>query len=132
VGLPTVDERLAKELDMLREASPDVRSFLTGSALLRQQACVQDTAGVDAALLAELDKLEAGGKPLLFSDAKGMAAFQAATAPLVEKAGIKGATEADLVADSAKEAAENLVASVKAARDEGIAAAKVKSGLTYM
>ena len=105
---------------MLREASPDVRSFLTGSALLRQQACVQDTAGVDAALLAELDKLEAGGKPLLFSDAKGMAAFQAATAPLVEKAGIKGATEADLVA------------SVKAARDEGIAAAKVKSGLTYM
>lgn len=117
---------------MLREASPDVRSFLTGSALLRQQACVQDTAGVDAALLAELDKLEAGGKPLLFSDAKGMAAFQAATAPLVDKAGIKGATEADLVADSAKEAAENLVASVKAARDEGIAAAKVKSGLTYM
>ena len=90
---------------MLRESSPDVRSFLTGSALLRQQACVPDSAGVDAALLAELDKLEAGGKPLLFSDAKGMAAFQAATAPLVDKAGIKGATEADLVADSAKEAA---------------------------
>ena len=114
---------------MLRESSPDVRSFLTGSALLRQQACVSDDAGVDAALLEALDKLEAGGKPLLFSDAKGMAAFQAATAPLVEKAGLKGAKEADLVADSAKEAAENIVFSMKAARDEAVAAAKVKFSL---
>ena len=132
MGLPTVDERLAKELDLLREASPDVRSFLTGSALLRQQACVPDAAGVDAAMLAELDKLEAGGKPLLFSDAKGMAAFQAATAPLMEKAGLKGASEADLVAASAKEEAENMVFSIRTARDEAIAQAKVKSGLTYM
>ena len=127
-----MDERLAKELDVLRESSPDVRSFLTGSATLRQQACVPDAAGVDAAMLAELDKLEVGGKPLLFSDAKGMAAFQAATAPLMEKAGLKGAAEADLVAESAKEEAENMVFSIRTARDEAVAAAKVKSGLTYM
>ena len=117
---------------MLREASPDVRSFLTGAALLRQQACVPDAAGVDAALLEELTKLEAVGKPLLFSDAKGMAAFQAATAPLMEKAGLKGASEADLVAAAAAEEAENVVFSVKSARDEAIAAAKVKAGLTYL
>ena len=119
-------------LEMLREASPDVRSFLTGAALLRQQACVPDAAGVDAAMLEELTKLEAGGKPLLFSDAKGMAAFQAATAPLMEKAGLKGASEADLVAASAAEEAENVVFSIKSARDEAIAAAKVKAGLTYL
>ena len=132
MGLPSIDEKLDMELEMLREASPDVRSFLTGAALLRQQACVPDAAGVDAAMLEELNKLEAGGKPLLFSDAKGMAAFQAATAPLMEKAGLKGANEAELVAASAKEEVESMVASIKQARDEGIAAAKIKSGLTYM
>ena len=130
--MPSIDEKLDLELEMLREASPDVRSFLTGAALLRQQACVADADGIDAAMLEELNKLEAGGKPLLFSDAKGMAAFQAATAPLVEKAGLKGASEAELVAASAAEEAENFVLSVKKARDDGIAAAKVKAGLTYL
>ena len=130
--MPSIDEKLDMELEMLREASPDVRSFLTGAALLRQQACVPDEDGVDAAMLEELTKLEAGGKPLLFSDAKGMAAFAAATAPIAEKAGLKGASEADLVAASAAEEAENMVYSIKTARDQGIAAAKVKAGLTYL
>jgi len=132
VGLPSVDEKLAKELDYLREEATDVRSFLTGSALLRTQACVPDAAGIDAALLAELTKLEKGGKPLLFSDAKGMAAFKAATDPLLEKAGLKGAKEADLEAASAKEEAEQIVYSIKTARDQGIAAAKQRDGLTYL
>jgi hypothetical protein len=49
-----------------------------------------------------------------------------------KKAGLKGASEADLVAASAAEEAENMVYSIKTARDQGIAAAKVKAGLTYL
>ena len=130
--MPSTGERLHRSLTALRENATDVRSFLEGSAKLRAAAGLPDALGAEAALFEALAKAEAGGKPLLFSDAKGMAAFKATAAGLAEKAGLKGANAAALEAAAAKEEAEATVAAVKAARDEAVATAKARDGLSWM
>ena len=110
-----------------------MRSYLKAAAELRAAAGVPDSQGADAALLAALDKAEAGAKgPLLFSDAKGMAAFKASAAALQAQLGLKGASAATLEAAAAKEDAEATVAAVKAARDDAVSAAKARDGLSWM
>jgi threonine dehydrogenase-like Zn-dependent dehydrogenase len=128
----STDERLARSLAAAREGATDVRSFLKASAELRAAAGVPDALGAEPALFEALDAAEAGGKTLLFSDAKGMATFKATAAALQAKLGLKGANAAALEAAAAKEEAEAVVASVKAARDEAVATAKARDGLSYL
>ena len=65
-------------MSRLREGTDSVRTFLTKASTLRTDAAIGDATGSTAKIAAALDKVEAaqGGKPLLFSDAKGMAAFK--------------------------------------------------------
>lgn len=134
VGVASTGERLRNSLAAAREGAPTVRAFLTASAELRAAAGVPDSKGVDAALMAAVDKAEAaaGGAPLLFSDAKGLAALKAAAAAIADKAGLKGASVAALEAAAAKEEAANLVGSVKAARDGAVEMTKARDGLAYL
>ena len=131
VGVLSADERLALSLSSLRESAADVRSYLEGAEKLRTEAGVSDTTGAGAALQEALEAVEkaAGGKPLLFADAKGMASLKTALAATQTKLGLKDAKVADLAAASATEETEVAVAAMKRARDEAVAAAKARDGL---
>lgn len=131
VGVLSPDERLAAAVAAARSASPSVRAFLASAAELRAGADLPDTLGADGALNAALDAVEkaAGGAPLLFSDAKGMASFKAAAKEFAAKAGLAGVTSASLLPASAKEQAAAAVAAIKAAHDQALASAKQSAEL---
>jgi len=130
VGVPSTDERLAQSLSALREGTSDVRSFLTAAASLRTGAGVPNLSGADEALASALDAVEKTlGKPLLFADAKGMAAFKTAAQATQSKLGLVGAKVAELAAASASEEAQATVAAIMAARNAAVTAAKEQNGL---
>lgn len=124
----TTDERLARMLKSLRENTPDVRTYLREVATLRTGACIPDSTGTDAALVSALDAVEkaAGGKALLFSDAKGMASFKQAVAALKAKAGVDKTSQADLDAASLAEEYTQVVAGIVAARDTAVSDAQAR------
>ena len=127
----SADERLALSLASLRESSADVRSYLEGAAKLRTEAGVSDSTGAGVALEEALEAVEkaAGGKALLFADAKGMASLKTALAAAQTKLGLKDAKVAELAAAAAAEETEVALAAMKRARDESVAAAMARDGL---
>lgn len=72
------EERIFDTLAALRDSTDSVREYLAKAAELRAGADIPDRNGAEAKLSAALAKVEAGlgGKPLLFSDEKGMTAFE--------------------------------------------------------
>lgn len=78
MGVASPEERIFDTLAALRESTDNVREYLARAAELRAGADIPDRNGAELKLSAALAKAEAslGGKPLLFSDDKGMAAFE--------------------------------------------------------
>jgi len=124
VGLQSVEERLNLSLAALREGATDVRSYLGAASKLQADAGIDDAAGAGKEALEALAAVEKSlGKPLLFADAKGMAALKAALAPVQKKLGLADAKVADLTAAAALEDAAITAEAMKRAREEAVATA---------
>lgn len=86
--MATPEERIFDTLAALRDSTDNVREYLARAAELRAGADIPDRNGAEAKLSAALAKVEAGlgGKPLLFSDEKGMTAFESEVSPRSRRA----------------------------------------------
>ena len=130
VGLLSSEERLSLSIASLRDSAADVRSYLASAAKLQADAGIEDASGATKEALEALAAVEKGlgGKPLLFSDAKGMAAFKAALAPLQKKLGLAEAKVAELTAAASLEDVNATAEAMRRARDEAVAAALSRDG----
>lgn len=78
-GVAAPEDRLFDTLASLRDSTDSVRDYLSKAMELRVGADIADRNGAAEKLSLALAKVEVGlgGKPLLFSDDKGMTAFEA-------------------------------------------------------
>eukprot|EP00898_Chlorokybus_atmophyticus_P004257 jgi/Chlat1/4832/Chrsp31S04870 len=130
VGIPSFGERVERLLDAAEEDSQDVRTFILETGPIGSILGV-NTHDIERELLSALGKVEQSlGKPLQFSDSKGMASFLNEIKDLDSK--YASVSLEQLEEELKFEEAVNSIKDIRTATESAIHAAKARDHLDFL